>query len=167
MASTTNTNNNQDTSQKVAAMRLVVHAINLRHRTKYDTDEESLQSMFSDVKRAPDYKTVFFLKPDDNHAIACLCVSSRKRIDGNRGHGRSSGNYTAVVSTGKVVRMCFNSKCKKRCGGKTVLVETQQEETSDDDSDFESTDDDDAPAAGDDDDKDTITSVGAKRQRSE
>ena len=164
MASTTN-NTTTYTNEELTAMRLVVQAINLRHRTTYPTDKRSLKDVFSDVKKAPTHKTVFFLKLDDNHDIARLCISSRKRIEGNRGHGRSSGNYTAVVATGKVVRMCFNSKCKKRCGGKTVLVETQQEETSDDDSDFESTDDD-APA-GDDDDDDSTDTVGVKRQRSE
>jgi hypothetical protein len=149
-----------NTNQEVTAMRLVVQAINLRHRTTYPTDEDALRTMFAVVKKAPEYNTVFFLKPADTHEIACLCISSRKRIkDNKRGHTRDSGSYTAVVSTGKVVRMCFNSKCKKRCGGKTILVEHQQEDTSDDDSDFVSTDDDEP----DDDD----TSVGNKRQRAD
>jgi hypothetical protein len=146
-------------SQEMNAMRLVVQAINTRHRTSYATDVESLQTMFESVKKAPEYKSVYFLKPEETHEISCLCISSRKRIEGKRrGHERPSGSYTAVVSTGKVVRMCFNSKCKKRNGGKSILVEQQDDETSDDDSDFVSTDDE---------NDDHESSDSNKRQRSE
>lgn len=115
---------------------------------------------FAKVERAPEHKTVFFLRPAAGE-FATLCISSRKRDEhGNRCHSRGCGSYTVVVATGKVVRMCFSSKCKSRCGGKTVLIAEQDVPTSEDDSEFESTEEEE-----DEDDKEPAAANATSRKR--
>ena len=118
------------------AMRLCATAITNQYGME-PIDDRDLKQHFYNVKKAEKYKTVYFIQPAFTSNISVLCPLARKRNKaGQRCHKKPCGSYSVTVATGKVTQVCFNTKCKRRDGGKYVLQEETPDATSSDDSDF-------------------------------
>ena len=130
------------------AKSMCIQAINAKYNTSYDANEPEL---FFKVEKAPKFKNVFFIRLNYDSEAAQHCGLVRKRP---RKHSRGRASYCVNVSSGKVVQMCFSSKCKNR-GGKYLLC-AAHDETSSEDSDFSSSEDE---------KEEEVQRVGKKRRR--
>ena len=102
-------------------------------------------------------KSVFYIKLNHQHDISKHCPLVRKK---SRTHGSGRTNYSVNISSGKVVCMCFGTKCRERNGGKYVMVDACDQSSSEE-SDYESSEDEE----DDEDDEDEATPSNKKRKR--
>jgi len=145
-------------TNKAKAQEMCLLAIDNKFCTTYsmdETDETDVSELFYSVEKAPKYKNVYFVKLNKSHEISKHCPLVRKK---SRKHKTGQTNYCVNIATGRVVCMCFSSKCKERNGGKYVIIEPDDFSSSSEESDFESSDND---------DKDDDAQTTKKRKRDE
>ena len=128
-------------ANKAKAQEMCLLAIDNKFCTTYsmdETNETDVSELFYSVERAPKYKNVYFVKLNKSQEISKHCPLVRKK---SRKHKTGRTNYCVNIASGRVICMCFSSKCKERNGGKYIMVEP--DESSSEESDFQSSDDDD------------------------
>ena len=89
---------------------------------------------FYSCDKAPNFKTVYFVKFKKGCEPSLYCPLVRKR---SHQHKTSRASYTVNVFSGQVIQMCFSKVCKTRSGGKFMLA-TGEEESSSEEGDYDS-----------------------------